>query len=474
MKKLTALMLSILIVLSAATSLVGATEAAAPAWTTQAPDLIITEFCPDSQGSGDAGYSGNQDPFEWFEIYNNSDVTLNLYDYCVTYNGNTPSNKMYENAIVELTPFKPGDFWEDDTKENTQKGWAKDDKPAGDFSNKPQNPESFFIEPGECVVVWCLYYEAYLAAFNEGKGMSMADFRKFWNLPDSVKVICFDGNSAKDYGGSDKNFNLKNSGCGSYGIAKYSEALNEACNKKGTVTEKDETGKYGYKNIYDEKTYREFEDLVSWINMDFDSWGLSKAQANMTINFTLDANGYGAQLLTSLSGVEHAYDMRRGIVCTSFSEPTPGKLIDVQKMTLPDYKLKAGETLQLPSVEEAEYMPYDIWYKEGHVLTELKINGTSCKPGSTYTATAAGTITVEPVFEVEQTTEKPETSKKPTDDGTKKPADEKTDKAPVGTAATPQTSTVTEEKKKGCGSSVAYAAVALVAIFGTAVVFKRK
>ena len=52
MKKLTALMLSILIVLSASAALVGATDAAAPAWTTREPDLVITEICPDTSGNG--------------------------------------------------------------------------------------------------------------------------------------------------------------------------------------------------------------------------------------------------------------------------------------------------------------------------------------------------------------------------------------------------------------------------------------
>ena len=80
MKKLTALMLSILIVLSASAALVGATDAAAPAWTTREPDLVITEIANDTSGNGIAGYTDGKDVFEFFEIYNNSNVTISLYD----------------------------------------------------------------------------------------------------------------------------------------------------------------------------------------------------------------------------------------------------------------------------------------------------------------------------------------------------------------------------------------------------------
>lgn len=116
MKKLTALMLALLIALSAATTLAGAavvTTEPAPTWTTTEPDLIITEMCPDTAGDGTGGWTDGKDVFEMFEIYNNSDFTLNLYDYCITYNGNNVTNDMYENAIVEITPFLTNNQWED-------------------------------------------------------------------------------------------------------------------------------------------------------------------------------------------------------------------------------------------------------------------------------------------------------------------------------------------------------------------------
>ena len=60
MKKLTALMLALLIALSAATTLAGAavvTTEPAPTWTTTEPDLIITEMCPDTAGDVTGGWT---------------------------------------------------------------------------------------------------------------------------------------------------------------------------------------------------------------------------------------------------------------------------------------------------------------------------------------------------------------------------------------------------------------------------------
>ena len=468
MKKLTALMLALLIALSAATTLAGAavvTTEPAPAWTTTEPDLIITEMCPDTQGDGTGGCTDGKDVFEMFEIYNNSDFTLNLYDYCITYNGNNATHDMFENAIVEITPFLTNNQWEDkpgNYLDGTTLQFTKDKYTVCDLSNLPKNPETCFIEPGECVVVWSLYCEPYYNLWNEGKGMSIDDFRSFWKIPEDVKVIAWDGNSSGDYGGNDKNFNLKNSGCGSYGIAKYSDALNAAANTEKTT--KDASGKYGYINIFDEKTYREFADLVSWTNVDFNTFGMS-SMANYTYNFTVDY-GKGAEFFSAASGKEHQYDIRRTAFLEMYATATPGTLTDIQKLTLKNYKFKAGESVVIPGSETVDSLLYPIWAaEEGKVFTGLKINGTEYKAGATFTASAAGKVTVEPMFDTKQETTKPETTKAP--EVTTAP---ETSKASDATKA-PET---TAPEKKGCGSSVAAAAVAVCAIFGSAVVIRRK
>ena len=138
----------------------------------------------------------------------------------------------------------------------------------------------------------------------------------------------------------------------------------------------------------------------------------------------------------------------------------------------PGYKVKAGETIKLPKVETIEGMLYDIWAApKGEVVTAFKINGKEYKPGDTFTADAAGKITVEVVFGAKPETTKPETSAKPTD--TKAPDTKAPDTKAPDTKA-PETSAKTTEEKKGCGSSVAYAAVALTAMFGAALTFGKK
>lgn len=145
MKKLIAITLSLLIVMSAAVSLVGATDAAAPAWTTKEPELLITELVPDTRGTGENGYTNdqNQDIFEMFEIYNNSEAVINLYDYCITYNGNNLKSDNFEAMIVEITPFltnnqyedKPGNYLDGSTLE-----WDNQPNKRGDLSNLPKTP----------------------------------------------------------------------------------------------------------------------------------------------------------------------------------------------------------------------------------------------------------------------------------------------------------------------------------------------
>ncbi|MGN1446275.1 MAG: hypothetical protein ACI4WV_08265, partial [Eubacteriales bacterium] len=51
------------------------------------PDWVITEISPNQKGDGTGGWATNSDCAEFIEICNASDHTLNLYDYCLIYNG---------------------------------------------------------------------------------------------------------------------------------------------------------------------------------------------------------------------------------------------------------------------------------------------------------------------------------------------------------------------------------------------------
>ena len=199
------------------------TSAATP---TTMPDWVITEICPDNY-AGDAphesGYADNKDPFEFIEIVNTSGRVLDIYDYCMTYSGYTRVNAdgKFENFITEITPLKAGDFTDGSTA-----GWSDADYAGTALENMPKNPESGLVNPGEVVVLWSYYNESGYTMFNDGKGMQFADFRSWHKIPDNVKVFAYDGNSGTSRGGHDKNFNVKNSETGTYGIALYTEELN--------------------------------------------------------------------------------------------------------------------------------------------------------------------------------------------------------------------------------------------------------
>ena len=198
---------------------------------TAQPDWIITEIANDTQGKegNTNGYTPDvtADTFEFIEIYNNSGRELNLYDYALTYNGNARDSSKFEHQITEYTPIKPGDYLDGSTLVPTEATL-----PFGDLSNRPVNPDTCTVAPGEVVVLWMVYLEAYQARFNGGKGVSMADFRAHWSIPEDVKVIAVDANGNTKNGGHSKNFNVKNSAVGTYGIALQSEELNAAAAKE--------------------------------------------------------------------------------------------------------------------------------------------------------------------------------------------------------------------------------------------------
>lgn len=212
MKKIFSLMLVALMLASMCINASAATYSK-----TEAPDWLITKVCPDNSDFEDTWPKGapdnkpNGDIYEAFEIVNISGTTLNLYDYTVTYNGNSRTNAAFEVNVVEQTPFKAGDYRDGSTFS---------------YEGMPVNPDTCLVEPGEVVVIWSIFIENW--PDNNGNGAAtFADFRNHWKIPDSVKVIAWDGNSSTGafQKGHDANFNLKNSGVGSYGIAKISDGI---------------------------------------------------------------------------------------------------------------------------------------------------------------------------------------------------------------------------------------------------------
>ena len=450
MKKLISILLVLCMMASIATVAVSA-EAAAVQGATEAPDLIITEIAPDTLGNGLAGYQDNKDPFEFFEIYNNTDKTLNLYDYGIIYNGNNLTNAKFETVIVEYTPFLPGD-WRDGTY--TAEQWTDTSYEWAGWDNMPKNPDTCNIAPGECVVIWSMFNEAAYAMFNDGKGMTFELFREFWGIPQDVQVICWDGNSTVNRAGNDKNFNLKNSGTGTYGIVQKSDVIAAAANVEGSTYE---------------INYWECPELVSWSVLSFDNLGTATI-ADTSFNFVVDTNYYGADEYGLVR------DSRRALLVEAWAEATPGKLTGMQKLCL-GQELAAGDAVDVSMI-------YDPYMPELGDFLGLKINGELYDDKSIFTAAAAGVGTIEYVYGKEEPkqTEAPTTTEAPVTEApvTEAPATEApTTEAPVTEAPATEAPTtnapVTEAPKAegGCGGFVALGIVACLVPAAIVVLKKR-
>ncbi len=420
MKKLLSLLIASLLLLSTAVALPvfaegEATEQAA------APDWIITEIGNDTQGldGNTNGYTADvtADTFEFIEIYNNSGRELNLYDYALTYNGNARDNKKFEHQITEYTPIKGGDYLDGSNLIPTEPTL-----PFGDLSLRPVNPETCMVAPGEVVVLWMLYLEAYQARFNDGKGMSVADFRAHWNIPEDVKVIGVDANGNAKNGGHAKNFNVKNSDVGTYGIALQSEELNAACNVPDSPAV--------------DGNYWESEHLVFWVTMDFTDVIMDGSMPNATYSFTWDFAGYATmdQSYTYINDESYVFDARRGYMLNMYDEPSVGRLNTLQKMTL-GVELSEGESYTFS--EDTVYIPF----LDENILG-FKVNGELYDDGDTFTAPSAGVYTFDFFFERDIVTEAP--TEAPTEPDTEAPTEEPTED-PTETPTEPDTEARTEE-----------------------------
>ena len=384
MKKLLCILIASLFLLSSVTVLPVLADEATGQITPS--EWIITEICPDQRGKegNTNGYTEDvtADCFEFIEIYNNSGRELDLYEYAVIYNAETRDSALFENQITEYTPIKPGDYLD-----GSDLIPSEPTLPFSDLSNKPVNPDSCTVAPGEVVVLWMVYLEAYQARFNDGKGMSVADFRAHWNIPEDVKVIAVDANGNTKNGGHAKNFNVKNSTVGTYGIVKQSDELDAACNTvDGPMVE-------GF--------FWESEHLICWATVDYTDMLLDGKMDNVTYNFTWDFGGYAAidQAYTYYYDQDYVFDARRCYLLTMNDDATAGRLNTIQKMTL-DVELTEGESFTFDSF----IMYYPLL--EGKILG-YKINGTFYDDNETFTASAAGIYTYDFFFEGDDETEAP-------------------------------------------------------------------
>lgn len=273
------------------------------------PELLITQIGVDQYGSPDnaaninpkyndgAGNNPNSDVYEFISVYNNSDRELNVYDYMIGYQGASPTKSpdFFERSIQCYTPVYPGADWIDAPYSAYDTYW----KNAS--AERPVNPARAdgTVNPGETFVIWV--YSAASHRIN----CTVEQFRRFWSIPDGVKVFIIDGNDVD----GPNNFKLKNSATGTYIIMHSSERFpaRRSADKKYDV-ERDNK-----RDPYLDETYETLEEVISWAVVDFTSEPLAsqlsaegaEAKTNRTVSYlpATDApaaqNGYTAAAFAS-------------------------------------------------------------------------------------------------------------------------------------------------------------------------------
>ncbi len=446
------------------------------------PDWLITEVCNDQKGTVDSsayGYteSDGVDPFEYIEIYNNSDRTLNLYEYCLTYQGDANNHNNFQTQIKEITPFLTNNTYSDEVGNYIDgspfyEAWKNGnpmDSTKGDgitlvMNDSLKNPKNCDVAPGECVIIWMPYYEAYLSKFNDGQGMTMANFRSFHGIPDDVKVIIADANSDTANGGNVHNFNIKNKDCGTYGIAKYSDELNLACN----TPKADGKQASGFMT----EGYSKYEPMITWASIDI------AAKYQVGLNNTKYYN-----LVPDIDWVNaDAYDWEwsggRMIILESDANPTPGRLTDHQKLFICPETLQPGTKINFTNSNTLGVI-YAPEKRTGDIRSRFvgyKINDVVCELANEYTVPADGVKSFGYEYKEEQITlptdEPYEPEPTPAETTTKAP--DNTTEAPTDPVTTDVTAEAPTEKKGCAGIAVAAQLIAIICSAGIMFVIKKK
>lgn len=292
------------------------------------PEIIITEISADQYGgeSSFAAYKSKAslDPFECFEMYNNSVGEINIFDYMIGYQGSGATNvsTWFERSVQEYTPILPGSDWTDAPWGEYDQYWK------GSSIARPVNPEysGGVIKPGETFVVWCYNSDSHEL------NATVEDFRSFWKIPDDVKVFVFDGNSERD-----RNFSIKNSATGEYIIMKPSERFPLRRSDDETYyVECDRKDFYYY-----DKNFSDMPEIISWAVIDFGSYDplysfrLKNGESNSKNNYTMSFAPYGGEEIftNGFTTVTFATQKRVHLIAVNakYKDAHIGTLSDAQK-----------------------------------------------------------------------------------------------------------------------------------------------
>ena len=268
-----------------------------------APEVLITEMAPGGLNGWD----------EYFEIYNNSDRPLNVYDYAIVrawVSNGYNTEWLYAEDCAKILP------------DTTTYTFPKDESYTVTHTN-PAYEDGWF-EPGECVVLWiasntvCTGGGPWNPASGEGNGKTLDDFRTSLGLEENQKAfVCY----------SDYNFSL-NDGAEPllYALVdkdfpdKLTDQVYRWDNRAGnyiSYVEHINSDKAGYSNGVDTDQF-----VKNW----------DRANPSSTIEYVYAENNAA----------------RRGIAMQKGSEPnTPGRVADAQKRQVEVYVNASAGTAPL-------------------------------------------------------------------------------------------------------------------------------
>jgi hypothetical protein len=154
------------------------------------PELLITELVVDTGGWSQSGSDGG-DAYEFIEVVNTSDSTINLYEWSLVYADATLGADPAGKTIKKVNPIQspadsPNDFGTIGTSAQAD----------NDPSMYVKNPAEAKLGPGQTAVIWLYTFDAYSAAkYAKGAALTFDEFKEYHRIDkyseDALKNIVF-------------------------------------------------------------------------------------------------------------------------------------------------------------------------------------------------------------------------------------------------------------------------------------------
>ncbi len=376
----------------AALMLAGACLFTVTAETTAAiyPELMITEIGVDQYGEASnannindqyTGTAGEKDPYEFIEVVNNSNTTINVYDYMLACQGAAPTNaNHFEKTVDKYTPIYPGADWTDGVYTAYDAFWAND------AYTRPVNPEyeDGKVAAGEVFVIWVYNADSH------GIHATFEQFRKFWSVDQNVKIFIVDGNDSNK-----RNFELNNYNTREYSIVHESERF---------IKRRSTDSTYSVETLYPNFTYETFDEIISWANVDYTTAPLNGKTDKEHTNYTISYVPYyaGAPAQNGYTSASFASNKRAHLEkVNAYAEASVGKLTASQVTAF------AGKQTSVIRGKAQPYVVVDeIKGRPSLIITEISCDNYTSVPQNTNTETSANADPYE-CIEVYNNSDKP-------------------------------------------------------------------